>query len=117
MEQLNRIELRGNVGSVRILNAGGTRLAKISLATNYVYKNKEGDPVIETTWHNISAWENKSMPDLDAIQRGDKLYVCGRIRSQRYEGNDGLEHTVNEVIAKSIQLIGGNESLQYEANL
>lgn len=117
MEQLNRIELRGNVGSVRILNAGGNRLAKISLATNYVYKNREGDPVIETTWHNISAWEGKSMPDFESIQRGDKLFVSGRMRTQRYEGNDGLEHTVYEVLARSIQIIAGNESLQYEAIL
>lgn len=117
MEQLNKIELRGNVGSVRILNAGGTRIAKISLATNYVYKNREGDPVIETTWHNISAWEGKNMPDLESIQRGDKLYVCGRMRAQRYEGNDGMERTVYEVLAKNIQLIAGNESLQYEALL
>ncbi|MDO5442108.1 MAG: single-stranded DNA-binding protein [Bacteroidia bacterium] len=117
MEQLNRIELRGNVGSVKILNAGGTRLARISLATNYVYKNKDGDPVIETTWHNISAWEGKNMPDFESIQRGDKLYVCGRIRAQRYEGTDGMEHTVYEVLGKSMQLIGGSESLQYEANL
>lgn len=115
MEQLNKIELRGNVGSVRVQKAGGSRVAKISLATNYVYKNREGDPVIETTWHNISAWEGKNIPDLDSIQRGDKLYVCGRMRAQKFLGNDGLEHTVYDVLAKNVQLIAGDDYLQYES--
>lgn len=115
MEQLNKIELRGNVGSVRVQKAGGSRVAKISLATNYVYKNREGDPVIETTWHNISAWEGKNIPDLESIQRGDKLYVCGRMRAQKFLGNDGLEHTVYDVLAKNVQLIAGDDYLQYES--
>lgn len=115
MEQLNKIELRGNVGSVRILKAGDSRVAKITLATNYVYKNREGDPVIETTWHNISAWEGKNIVDLDAIQRGDKLFVSGRLRIQKFVGNDGLERTVYDVLAKVLQLVPGDDSLQYES--
>lgn len=115
MEQLNRIELRGNVGSVRIQKAGSSRVARISLATNYVYKNRDGDPVIETTWHNVNVWEGKNAPDLDVIQRGDKMYVCGRLRAQKFLGNDGLERTVYDVLAKNVQLISGDESLQYES--
>lgn len=115
MEQLNKIELRGNVGSVRIQNAGSSRVARISLATNYVYKNRDGDPVIETTWHNITAWEGKNIPDLSLIDRGVKLYVCGRLRTQRFLGNDGQEHTAYDVLAKSLQIIEGEDSFQYES--
>ena len=50
MEQLNRIEIRGNVGAVRLQVVGNSRVAKISVATNYVYKGRDGEPVIETTW-------------------------------------------------------------------
>lgn len=114
MEQLNRIELRGNVGSVRIQSVGQTHVARISLATNYVYKNRDGDPVIETTWHNITAWEGKNIPGLDSIQRGDKMYVSGRLRSQRFIGNDGMEHTAYDVLARNLQVLSGDESLQYE---
>lgn len=117
MEQLNKIELRGNVGSVRILNTGESRVARISLATNYVYKNKDGDPVIETTWHNLTVWENKNIPDLDTIQRGDKLFVTGRVRNQKYLGADGQEKSVNDVLVRSIQLVPGSDSLQYESSL
>ena len=37
MEQLNRIELRGNVGNVRLSNVGESLVARFSLATNFMY--------------------------------------------------------------------------------
>ena len=52
MEQINRIEIRGNVGAVRLLVVGNSRVAKISVATNYVYKGRDGYPVIETTCYS-----------------------------------------------------------------
>ena len=114
MEQLNRIELRGNVGTVRVQEFNGTHVGRISLATNYVYKDKDGNPVIETTWHNLTAWEGRNISDLEKIHRGDKLSVVGRFRMQRYEGNDGNERTVCEVVASKVSLIESEDSLSYE---
>lgn len=116
MEQLNRIEIRGNVGAVRLLVVGNSRVAKISVATNYVYKGRDGDPVIETTWHYISAWEGKNMPDLTTIRKGDKISVVGRLRSQRYTASDGTERTAYDVLASRLQVIESDEFLQYEFN-
>ena len=94
MEQLNRIELRGNVGNVRLSNVGESLVARFSLATNFMYKGREGDAVIETTW--------KGMPDLKKIEKGKPLYVCGRLRTSRFTGNDGTEKQVYEVVASKI---------------
>ena len=55
MEQINRIVLRGNVGNVKLQNVGNSEVIRFSLATNYAFKGKDGNPVIETTWHNITA--------------------------------------------------------------
>ena len=52
MEQLNRVELRGTVGSVYVKDFGNTKVANFSLATNYVFKDRDGCPVIETTCYN-----------------------------------------------------------------
>ena len=114
MEQMNKIELRGNVGSVRVQNVGQTHVARISLATNYVYKNREGDPVIETTWHNISAWEGHGVQNLESIVKGSKVYVQGRPRIQKYTGADGIERNSTDVLANRLVLIEGDEPLQYE---
>lgn len=114
MEQLNRIEIRGNVGSVRVQSFGDKRVMKMTVATNYVYKGRDGEPVIETTWHNITAWEGRNMPDFSKFEKGDKVHVFGRLRSQRYIANDGVERTSYDVQASKIQLLEGDESLQYE---
>lgn len=104
MEQLNRIELRGNIGNMKISDVGTTHVANFSVATNYLYKNKEGDPVIETTWHNIVAWAGKGMPDLRLLQKGVQVYVCGRVRISKFTGADGTERQMYEVVASKVQI-------------
>ena len=66
------------------------------------YKDKDGAAVIETTWHSVVAFENKSIQDLDKIEKGSKLYVSGRVRTNRFTGSDGVERTVYEVVASRI---------------
>ena len=116
MEQLNKIELRGNVGSVRQHRVNDRMVVHFSVATNYVYKGKEGEPVIETTWHNVSAWEGKNICGLDKIERGSKVFVQGRLRSQRYTDSEGNERTGYDVAATKVNVIEGEDFLQYEFN-
>ena len=105
MEQLNRIELRGNVGTVRISEAGTGRMVRFSLATNYLYQTKEGNGAVETTWHNIVAWESKAIPDVGIVEKGCPLYVSGRLRSSRYTAADGSERISFEVVANRISRV------------
>ncbi|MCQ2170239.1 MAG: single-stranded DNA-binding protein [Bacteroidales bacterium] len=115
MEQLNRIELRGNVGNVRLQTVANNRLvARITVATNYAYKDREGGAVIETTWHTVNAWQGKGITDLNKITKGSKVYVCGRLRSQKFIGEDQQERTVYEVIPSSLVLLDEKEQLQCE---
>lgn len=112
MEQLNRIELRGNVGNIRVRETSSGQFARFSVATNYVFKDKEGAAVIETTWHNVVAWNGRGMPeDLNTIQKGMPVYVIGRLRMQKYTGTDGVEHSVYEVVAKTLEIVKEKEQL------
>lgn len=114
MEQLNRIEIRGNVGSVKLQPVGEKLAARFTVATNYAYKDKDGVAVIETTWHNVSAWQSRSEADLQQLDKGSKVYVSGRLRSQKYIGADGQEHSSYEIVAQSVVAIDGVESLACE---
>ena len=114
MEQLNRIELRGTVGFVRQQTVNGRMVAHLSVATNYVYKDRNGEPVIETTWHNVSAWEGKNSPDLAKIEKGCGVNVVGRLRSQRYTDSEGIERYAFDVIAYQVTLIEDPSPFQYE---
>lgn len=103
MEQLNKIELRGIVGNIRIQQVNNTRVARISVATDYIYENRQGEKVCETTWHNVTIWEEKSSVALDEIQRGDGVYIQGRLRNTRYTDAHGVERTIVEIVGNKLE--------------
>ena len=114
MEQLNRIELRGVVGSIRTQTFSDNVMARMTVATNYAYKDKEGAAVIDTSWHNVVAWEGKNIHGLVDITRGTKIYVVGRLRYQKYTGSDGVERLSTDIVASKVAVIDDPEPLQYE---
>lgn len=114
MEQLNKIELKGVVGSIRTQTFSDNQMARLTLATNYAYKGKDGAAVIDTSWHNVVAREGRNIHDLSKIVRGTKLYVLGRLRYQKYTGSDGVERISAEIVASKIAVIDDPEPLQYE---
>jgi single-strand DNA-binding protein len=105
MDHINRIELQGRVGNVRTNEHNGTRVANFSLATDLLYRTKDGNAVSETTWHNIVAWDSNQMPDLDMIVKGAPINVIGRLRISRYTSADGTEKQYHEVLANRIRFL------------
>ena len=102
LEQINRIELRGKVGYVRLNSLEETQVVNFSVATNYVYKQKDGTPVAETTWHNVVFWSDRAQ-DLSFIKKGMSVHVTGRLRVSSYIANDGSERNIYEVQAASVK--------------
>ncbi len=104
MEQLNRIELRGIVGNARTQTVGDQSVTRFSVATDYIYNSKDGVPIVETTWHNCSAWSSTA-PDAEKLERGVGVHLTGRVRMQRYVDSDGNDRTIYEVLVQSLKLI------------
>ena len=105
MEDINRIELQGRVGTLRTNTVNGTMVANFSLATDLLYKNREGGGVSETTWHNVVAWASREMPDLRRITKGTPVHVVGRMRSQKSTSTDGTEKYFYEIMAQKVQIL------------
>ena len=105
MEQLNRVELRGTVGSVYVKDFGTTRCVNFSVATNYCFKDREGCSVIETTLHRVIAWESQDTADAFKLEKGSQVHVIGRLRIQRYTGADGAERQEAEIVAQRVESI------------
>jgi single-strand DNA-binding protein len=110
MEYINRIELQGRVGTVRTNTVNGSMVVNFSLATELLYKNREGGGVSETTWHNVVAWSGKEMPDLSGITVGTSLNVVGRMRSTKYTAADGTDKHFYEVMASRIRIVTETDS-------
>ncbi len=105
METINRVELQGTVGNVRIQEAGDRKVLHFSLVTNRVARNREGENIVETCWHNVEAWEGQNIADFDRIAKGSNVHVYGRIRYSKYVGNDKIERTSTDIIASKLELV------------
>lgn len=105
MEQLNKIEIRGTIGSVYVKDFGNTKVANISVATDFCYTTKDGSAVIETTWHYVTAWEGKDIQNLNQLKKGSYIHVIGRLRNRKYTTADGIERIVYDIVASKVDLI------------
>lgn len=109
MEHINRIELRGKVGTVRPNEYNGAKVANFSLVTEILYKAKDGTPTADTTWHNIVAWEGRDIKDLDKIVKGAAVHLTGRLRENRYTSAEGVEKQFYEVLANKVRVLTPEE--------
>ena len=103
-QYINRVELQGSVGTSKVISIGDKKVVRFSLATNYAYKDKEGYPVIETTWHACSVWAEREA-DLTMYRKGTPLHIEGRIRNIRYTDASGCERTTLEVAATKVERV------------
>ena len=110
---LNKVTLIGNLGQdpeMRTFESGAT-LARFTLATNETYKNRSGELVKRTEWHNISMWRGLAEVAEKYLKKGNRVYIEGKIRSRTYEDNDKIMRKVYEIEANEmIMLSGPNES-------
>lgn len=105
---VNKVILLGNVGKdpdVRFLD-GGVSVASFSLATTENYKNKAGERVSQTEWHNIVVWRHLADLADKYISKGQKLYIEGKITNRTWEDKEGNKRYTTEIVASTIELLG-----------
>ena len=108
---LNKVILIGNVGrdpEVRYFDNGVAK-AQFSLATTETYKNKEGQRVDQTEWHNVVTWRKSAEFVEKYVKKGDKMYVEGKIKTRSYDDKDGVKKYITEIWADNMQFVGGRK--------
>ncbi len=105
MDYLNRIEINGRVGTIRTAEVNGSKVANFSIVSEYLYKTRDGNAVTETTWMNVTAWQNRDMPDFSRITKGMPVHVTGRIRSSKYTTAEGIDKQFYEIMANRIDFL------------
>lgn len=100
MEQINKIEILGTVGNVRITEVGAIRMARVSVVVDTAATNHEGCPVLESSWFNCILWGTDNGPDcFDDIRRGSRIHIVGRIRMETYTDITGRQSTAWEILS------------------
>ena len=109
MAGVNKVILVGNLGKdpeVRYLD-NGVAVANFSLATTENYKNKEGERVSQTEWHNIVLWRGLAEVAEKWLKKGSSVYVEGKIRTRKWEDKNGNTRYSTEILGDNMTMLGG----------
>ncbi len=85
---------------------GGNSLARVSLATKEVYKNKNGEKVENTQWHNLIGWGKTAELMNTLLKKGKQILVDGKIVYKTFEDRNGVKRTRTEIVVSDFVLMG-----------
>ena len=104
---VNKVILVGNVGKdpeTRYLDEG-TAITKFPLATSETYKNKAGERVSTTEWHNVVLWRGLAQVAEKYVKKGTQIYIEGRIKTRSYDDQEGNKRYITEITGDQMQLL------------
>jgi single-strand DNA-binding protein len=103
---VNKVQLIGSLGQdPEIKNFDNSKMARLSMATNETYRNKKGEKVTETQWHNVVAWGNLAGIFEKYVQKGDRVGIEGKLVTRQWEDKDGKKHYTTEVVANDVLML------------
>jgi single-strand DNA-binding protein len=106
---LNKVTLIGNLGAdpeVRYMPSGDA-ITNIRLATTRRWKDRQtGERKEETEWHRVVFFAGLAKIAGEYLKKGSQVYVEGRIRTQKWQGQDGQERYTTEIIADEMHMLG-----------
>lgn len=104
MSDLNKVLILGNVGKDPEIRytANGSAQTTFSVAANRNYQRPDGEWEKETEWFSIVTWNKLAERMAQNVQRGDRVYVEGRLHTRSWDGPDGKRQYRTEVVADRV---------------
>ncbi|CAA6821612.1 MAG: Single-stranded DNA-binding protein [uncultured Aureispira sp.] len=104
---VNKVTLIGRLGKdpeVRTLETG-TNIAKLSLATDESYKDKNGEWQTLTEWHNVIMWRDMAERAEKMLKKGYLVYIEGKLTNRSWEDEHGNKKYITEIRANTFRLL------------
>lgn len=120
---LNKVQLYGNLTRDPEIKAlpSGQNVVNFSIATNRVYKDRDGQKKEQTEYHNVVAFGRTADVIAQYLKKGRPVYVEGRLQTRSWEA-EGKKNYRTEIIVDSFQFgadggaRGGGDSYQNNAS-
>jgi single-strand DNA-binding protein len=109
-KSLNKVQLIGNLGKDPEVKytPSGTAVAKIALATNERFKDKDGQWQDRTEWHNVVLWQRLAEIAGEYLKKGGKVYIEGRLQTRSWDDKQtNQKKYMTEVVASDLILLSG----------
>ena len=110
---VNKVILVGNLGADPEMKNfdSGTVMARISLATTLVYRDRDQNKQERTEWHRVILWQKLAEIAEKYLKKGDQVYIEGSLRTRSYE-QDGQTKYITEIRGDNMTMLGSPTSGQ-----
>lgn len=108
MSGVNKVILIGNLGAKpeATFTKSGVPMTKFSIATTErLGKDESGNPREHTEWHRIVTWRKLAEICGQYLDKGTKVYIEGRIRSNKWTGDDNVTRYYTDIHADNLQIL------------
>ena len=108
MAGVNKVILVGNLGAdpeVKYLE-GDNAVANVSMATTEAYKNRNGERVEQTEWHDLEMWGAQAKIAEQYLKKGSQIYVEGKIKTDKWQDEQGQNRYRTKIRVLSFTMLG-----------
>lgn len=107
MRGVNHVFLIGNLGKDPeiIYIEGNIPVAKFPLATTETFKDKKGNTIPQTEWHNVVLWRGLAELAAKFLHKGSLVHIEGSLRTRTWEDKDKNKRFMTEIIATNLVML------------
>ena len=107
---INKVIIVGNLGQdpeTRYMPSGAA-VTNFTVATNESWKDKQtGEQKERTEWHRVAMFNRLAEIAAEYLRKGSQVYIEGKLRTRKWQGQDGQDRYTTEIIADEMQMLGG----------
>ena len=107
---INKVIIVGNLGGdpeTRYMPSGSA-VTNFTVATNESWKDKQtGEQKERTEWHRVAMFGRLAEIAAEYLRKGSQVYIEGKLRTRKWQGQDGQDRYTTEIIADEMQMLGG----------
>lgn len=119
MAGVNKVILIGNLGKdpeVRYLESG-TVVANLTLATTERYKDRNGNQVENTEWHDLEMWDGLAKVAEQYLKKGNSIYVEGKIKTDSWQDDQGIKKYRTRIRVQQMTMLGGDGGINASSEI
>ncbi len=105
---LNKVQIIGHLGRDPELRytPSGRPVTTFTVAVSRSWNTVDGERHNETEWFNVVAWGNLAEICKQYLNKGQQVYIEGRLQTRRWDDKEGTKHTSVEVVANEMMMLG-----------
>lgn len=104
---LNKVMIIGRLGREPEMRytPSGRPVTTFSVATSRSWNTADGERRTETEWFNVVAWGSLAEICKQYLNKGQQVYIEGRLQTRHWDDPEGNKHTSVEIVANEMIML------------